>query len=162
MKLIRGFCCKHNQNNDKFYAVFNSIGALFINFQKNDQTIDKYLKEFQARMATLDDYDANIVGLVPCLIEETVKKMFDTTMNMTMEKEIEKAKEYVMKRGSAMSLLIGADRNRYGAMKNKMQQNMAMGTNNYPKSVDETMNILNTFAKTSKNTFEKKQTINLM
>ena len=27
---------------------------------------------------------------------------------------------------------------------------MEMGTNNYPKSVDETMNILNTFSKTSK------------
>ena len=88
--------------------------------------------------------------------------MFDPTMDMATEKEIEKAKEYVMKRGLAILLLIGADRNRYGAMKNKMQQNMAMGTNNYPKSVDETMNILNTFAKTSKNTFEKKQTINLM
>ena len=37
-----------------------------------------------------------------------------------------------------------------------MQQNIAMGTNKYPKSVDETMNILNTFAKTSKSTFGKK------
>ena len=39
-KLIRGLCCKHDQNNDKFYAVFNSLRALFINFQKNDQTND--------------------------------------------------------------------------------------------------------------------------
>ena len=37
-----------------------------------------------------------------------------------------------------------------------MQQNMAMGINNYPKSVDETMNILNTFAKTNKTTFGKR------
>ena len=26
-----------------------------------------------------------------------------------------------------------------------------MGTNNYPRSIDETMNVLNTFAKTNKN-----------
>ena len=44
------------------------------------------------------DYDANIVSLVPCLVEETVKEMFDTTMDMATDKEIEKAKEYVMKR----------------------------------------------------------------
>ena len=31
-----------------------------------------------------------------------------------------------------------------------------MGANNYPKSVDETMNILNTFAKASKGRFSKK------
>ena len=52
LKLIRDFCCKHHQNNDKFYAFFNSIRALFINFQKNDQINDEYLKEFQARLAT--------------------------------------------------------------------------------------------------------------
>ena len=33
---------------------------------------------------------------------------------------------------------------------------MAMGTNNYPKSVDETMNILNIFAKRNKTTFRKR------
>ena len=37
-----------------------------------------------------------------------------------------------------------------------MQKIMAMGFNNYPKSVDKTMNILNTFAKTSKATFGKR------
>ena len=60
-KLIRGLCCKHDQNNNKFYAVFNSLRALFINFQKSDQTNNEYLKEFQAHMATLDDYDTNIL-----------------------------------------------------------------------------------------------------
>ena len=75
------FCCKHDQNNDKFFAVFNSLQALFINFQKGDQTNDDYLKEFQAQMAMLDEYKANIVGLVPCLIEEILKDMYNTTVN---------------------------------------------------------------------------------
>ena len=66
-----------------------------------------------------------------------------------------------MKRGLATLLLIGTERNRYGVMKNQMQQNMAMDTNNYPKTVDEMMNILNTFAKTSKSAFGKKQIINM-
>ena len=33
---------------------------------------------------------------------------------------------------------------------------MAMGTNNYPKLIDETMNILNAFAKMNKNSYGKK------
>ena len=33
---------------------------------------------------------------------------------------------------------------------------MAIGTNNYPKSVDETMNILNTFDKTNMTIYGKK------
>ena len=72
-------------------------------------------------MATLDDYDTNIVSLVPCLVEEMVKKMFGTTVILANDEEIKKAKEYVMKRGSATLLLIDADRNRYGGMKNQMQ-----------------------------------------
>ena len=64
--------------------------------------------------------------------------------------ELKKAKEYVLKTGSATLLLIGADQGQYGSLKNQLQQNMSMGTNNYTKSVDEAMNILNTFAKASK------------
>ena len=47
-------------------------------------------------------------------------------------------------------LLIGADKRHYGSLNNQLQQNMAMGTNNCIESVDETINILNTFAKMSK------------
>ena len=34
LKIVRSICCKHDENNEKFNAVFNSLRALFINFQK--------------------------------------------------------------------------------------------------------------------------------
>ena len=113
---------------------------------------DEYLKEFQARRATLNDYDANIVGLVPCLIEETVEETFETIIDLATEKE---SQGVCFEMGSATSLLIGVDQTWCRRMKNQMQQNMAMGANNYPKSVDETVNTLNTFAKISKTMFGK-------
>ena len=76
-------------------------------------------------------------------------------MNLVTPEELKNAKDYIFKRGSATLLLIGADHGCYGPMKNQMQQNMAMGTNNYPKLVNKAMNILNTFAKTIKTTFIK-------
>ena len=134
LKIICTFCYKHNINDDKYYAIFNSLRALFINFQKVEMMNDDYLKEFQGKMATLEDYNANIVDLVPCLLKEWVKEQYN--------KELENATDN--------ELLIGADQGWYGSLKNQLQLNMAMGANNYPKSVDETMNILNTFAKTLK------------
>ena len=128
---------------------------MFINFQKTDKTNDDYLKEFQVLMAMLDDYSTNIVDLVPCLIEETSKDMYETTVNLGTPEELKNAKKYVFKRGSATLLLIQVDQGCYETMKNHMQQNTAMGTNNYPKLVDERMNILNTLAKTIKVTYEK-------
>ena len=65
------------------------------------------------------------------------------------------AREQVFKRGLATLLLIRADYGHYGIMKNQVQQNMAMGTNNYPKSGDDTMNTLNTCAKMNKIRFGK-------
>ena len=148
LKLIRGFSCRHDQNNDWYNAVFNNLQAPFINFQKNDQTNDEYLKQFQTCMAILEDYNDNIVNLVSCLIEDTLKKLWYNNVP-GRGRENKKAREYVFKRGLATLQLIGADCGCYGATKNQMQQNM-MGINNHPKSVDETMIILNTFTKTNK------------
>ena len=74
-------------------------------------------------------YDANILGLVPCLVEETVKEMFRLVMELATEDEIKKAEEYVLKRGLSTLLLIGMDQGRYDGMKHQMQQNMALGMN---------------------------------
>ena len=52
-KLICSFCCKHDQNNEKYYAAFNSLQVLLINFQGSVWTNEDYLKEFQAQMLCL-------------------------------------------------------------------------------------------------------------
>ena len=92
---------------------------------------------------------------------ENQKKMFGIMKDLATGDEIKKAKEYVLKRGLATILLIGEYQGPYGGMKNQMQWNMAMGTNNYPRSVDKTMKFLNTFALTSKNMFGKNLTTRL-
>ena len=75
LKLIRCSSCRHDHKNNKYYAVFNSLHALFINFQKSDQTNDEYWKEFQAHIAMPEDYDTNMVKLVSYLIEDALKDM---------------------------------------------------------------------------------------
>ena len=157
LKLIRGFCCRHDQNNNKNYAVFNILRVLFVNFHKTDDADNDYLKEFQACLATLDDYNANVVDLVPCLVEDSVNNLYGKTIDQATKEELKVTRENVLKRGLATFLLIGTDCIRYGVMKNQMQQNMAIGTNNYLKLEDETMNIINTIATTSKGGVVKKQ-----
>ena len=61
-------------------------------------------------MATLDDYNANIVDSVPCHLEETLKEIYDTTPDLVKPEELKNAKEYVFKRGSATLLLIGYEK----------------------------------------------------
>ena len=89
-------------------------------------------------------------------MEDALKDINNTTMDLATKKEIKEARDYVLKRGSATLLLTGAEHGRYGSMKDQMQQNMAMGTNNYPKSIDETVNILNTYSRMNKNNYANK------
>ena len=89
-------------------------------------------------------------------MEDTLKELNDTKLDIATKKELKEAREYVLTRGLATLLLIVADHRRYGSMKNQMQQNMAMGTNNNSKSIDETIKILNTIAKMNKNMYGKK------
>ena len=98
----------------------------------------------------------NGIGLVPCFVEVALKELSNTTMDLATKRKIKEAREYKLKKGSVTLLLIRADHGRYGAMKNQMQQNITMETNNYPKSIDETMDILNTFIKMNLNNYAKK------
>ena len=73
----------------------NSLKALFINCQKSEVSNDDYLREFQARVATLDDYDANILDLMPCLLKDEVKEKYNKEVMDASELELIAAKESV-------------------------------------------------------------------
>ena len=67
--------------------------ALFINFQKTEVSIDDYLKEFQARVATLYDYNTSILGLITCLLENKVKEKYDKDIKNAHEMELKAVKK---------------------------------------------------------------------
>ena len=76
----------------------NSLRLLFINFQKSDVSNDDYLKEFQARVATIDNYNANILDLIPCLLEDEVKEKFNKDSKSANEVELRQQKKALKRR----------------------------------------------------------------
>ena len=55
----------------------NSLRAPFIDFQKSDVRNNDYLQEFQARVATLDEYSANVLEMIPSLLEDETKEKYN-------------------------------------------------------------------------------------
>ena len=104
--MIRGFCCCHDQNSDKFCAIFNSLRALFVNYQRNDITNDDYLKEFQACISSLDDLNANILSDIPCLLEDEVEIMYSRAMDAANEEELKNARKLLQQKTAGRLLLI--------------------------------------------------------
>ena len=76
-------------------------------------------------MVTLDDYNANILDLIPCLLEKEVKEKLNKEIKNASETESKLVKESVREKTSAALLLIGADHERNNKMKYCFQQNMA-------------------------------------
>ena len=76
--------------------------------------------------------------------------MFSKGLEIANVGEIKAAGKSVERKMAGRLFLIGADCQRYGDMKSTMQLNMAMGTNNYPSSLEEAMNIMNTHQQSKK------------
>ena len=76
--------------------MMNKLRVLFINFQKSEVN-DDYLREFQERVATFDDYKANVLDLISCLVKDEVKETYNK--DITYAKiELEAAKESIKRR----------------------------------------------------------------
>ena len=65
LKIIWELCCRHSINNDKTYAVISSLKNLLYLYQKPEATNDEYLKEFKARVESMDDYWVCVLGMFP-------------------------------------------------------------------------------------------------
>ena len=94
----------------------NNFKPLFIHFQKSDIGNDDYLKEFKARIAMLGDYNANILDMIPSLLEHKVKEKYKDIKNES-KKELKMAKENIRKKTSAALLLFDANHGSYDEMK---------------------------------------------
>ena len=92
----------------------------------------------------IDDLGANVLVKIPCHLKDEIKSIFLINLEESIEDQINKIKKSLEKKISGCLFLIGADQSRYNNMKSTMQLNMVMGTNNYPHSLEERMNIMNT------------------
>ena len=121
-----------------------SVKNLFYFYQKPETTNDEYLKEFNAWVESIDDFDAYTLGKFPCLVKKKLEKTYNKTIETATQSEIDAYKKMVKKEVMAAVLLSGAAKIHYGRLKSTLAQHMSMRTNQYPHTVEETMNIFNT------------------
>ena len=58
--------------------------------------------------------------------------------------------------GDGSTFLHGADKTCHSGLKSTLAQNMSMGSNQYPRTTEEALNILNTYSQTTKHQHKKK------
>ena len=75
LETSHSICYKHDQNTDETYAVIMSVKYLFYFYQKTETQNDEYLKEFKARVESINNFDACILRKLPCLVKKKLKKI---------------------------------------------------------------------------------------
>ena len=158
LRLIRGLCCRHDLNNHKTYAMILSLKNLFYLYQKPEVSNHEYLKEFKARVQSMDDYQTCVLEKFPCLMEEKMLEKYDKSMDEATQAEIIECEKAVKKETMTALFIHGADKIGYGGLKRNLAQNMSMGSNQYPRSMEEALNILNTYSKTTRHQKKGKPT----
>ena len=83
-------------------------------------------------------------------MKKKLSKLYNKSINETNEHELKTSEEVVKKEVTASLLLSGAEKLRYGGLKSTLTQHLSMGMNQYLCTVDETLNILNSYHKTTK------------
>ena len=79
-----------------------------------------------------------------------MEKIFNKTLDRASQKGVASFKEMLKKEVVAASLIHGVDKFLHGGLKGTLAQHMSMETNQYPQSLEETMNILIIYKKTTR------------
>ena len=94
----------------------------------------------------MDDFGSDIHREV---LERKLKKNMRDFTEAT-KREVEDCEQKVKKEVMSAPMLHGADKIWYQGFKKTLSQNYLIGTNNYTKTRDEVVNILNTYNKNAK------------
>ncbi len=145
LKIIRGYCCNVTDHQQTTVALKNSKHRVSTFYQHAEMTTTEYVEFFTALVGVVDTFGGSY-GRKPDLVEDEIKIQagIANCANPT-PKELEVAYVTCREEYLACMLLRGADNGRYYKLKDDLANNMALGQDNYPKTIVKTTRLLNDY-----------------
>ena len=141
--IIHGYCCRFDDHQQSVVALESMKHRVSTFYQTSEMTASNYLEFFKALVGVLETY-GGAFGNKPGLIRaELIKRGVMGTNLLTPDPVILKAamttcqEQYL----SAM-FLRGSDNSRYYQLKTDLGNDMTKGTDNYPKTLVDTMRLI--------------------
>ena len=123
LKLIQGLCCSYDSKTQSIMAMVASQKKLFTFFQRDGIDNSSYYREFMALVETIETYDGTgAIGITPTFVAQKLQEMHTagTCLNVAnpTQDELATAHKSVHEEFLAALMLSGANRDRYGALRN--------------------------------------------
>lgn len=143
---IRGICCKVNDAAQAMYSLVQIKKRLYYFIQKWDQLNDQYLKEFKALANAVVTFGGSF-GMEPLMLKMIMTEQGISEEDQERESTEQKdaALEASKQRYLALLFLSNADGYRYKKLCDNLANQYLMGSDNYPKTLEQAVKLLNNY-----------------
>jgi hypothetical protein len=148
---IKRICVGFDDHKQEVFNLVQALKTLFLFTQGEKDTVDKYGHNFQSLWDTVEAFGGSPgihKGLVDGLLREP-GQVVDPANIMADERKA--AEEEANKLEKAALLISGAEKRRYGKLKDELANNYLLGTDQYPDTFDKALRILGNYQTTKPN-----------
>jgi len=143
----KGLCCSYDSKTQSVMATVASHKKLFTYFQRDGVDNSSYHREFIALVETIEMYGVMGLGITPTFVAQKFQEMYAagacTNVASPTTDELATANYSVREEFLAALMLSGANRYRYGALRNELANQYTFGNDLYPKSTDQCLTMMN-------------------
>ncbi len=142
---IKRICVGFDDHKQEFFNLVQALKMLFLYTQGKKETVEEYGRNIKSLWDTVEAFGVSPgihKGLMDSILAATV-----TSKSPTMA-SIKQVGEESSKAVKAALLISGADRRRYGALKDALANNYLLGSNQYPVTLEKGMRILGNYQTT--------------
>ncbi len=133
------------------FNLVQALKTLFLFTQGEKDTVDKYRRNFRSLWDTVEAFGGS-PGIHKGLVDKLLKEpgQVANPANITAN-ERKAAEEEANESVKAALLISGAEKRRYGKLKDELANNYLLGTDQYPDTFDKALRILGNYQSTSPN-----------
>jgi hypothetical protein len=118
-----------NKTTNKYHSVFKATKKFYSTQQNNTEGIDEFYNRFENAKDLVGLFNADIVDLSSLLAAEQVQNP-QATKESTMQKYL------------AVALVMNANKSKYEALWNKLENDLLVGQDSYPKTIGDATHLL--------------------
>ena len=145
LTMIERLSNKLGDKKQSYYAVAGTFRNLCMYYQPDGMSNDAYYQHFKSMIHVIEKFaGAGAIGNLPVLAEKELSAKGITVSSATTADK-KAAADTARDKFCAALMLGGANIKRYQPLKNNLANNFAMGTDNYPATMDGVLDLLNNY-----------------
>ena len=149
LKLIQGLCCKFDVKSQKYVALAATFRQTFVYFQDNNCSNVDFYHHYKSLLATVQAFGGdNAIGVIPNFVEDELEVIVTrdgTTIDLATDDQKSEAKTKSQERFLAATMLGCTNLTKYEPMRRHLENQFAMGNDNYPQTLEGVFDLMNTF-----------------